>query len=251
MFGSIVITLPSAFEGAALHLSHSGQTRVIDLASTSKISTSVLAWYSDVFHSVKPVTAGYRLALTYNLAVSPASAKLRPSLPDMSSAVNQLRHVLISWRQARTEEAPIKLVYHLDHQYSSIGLGNMSLKGKDAHILAFLRPILEELQFRIYIANVELHESGTADDIGYHRCYSSDWDDDDRDRHGGMVDVHDSELSVGNVVDLNGEPVYVDFTIEEGEEMPFSLDETSPDQEEYEGYQGNVSSLCSALPHRQ
>ena len=247
MFGSIIITLPSAFEGAALHLSHSGQTRVIDLASTSKISTSVLAWYSDVFHSVKPVTSGYRLALSYNLAVSPASANLRPSPPDMSPAVNQLRHVLISWRQARTEEAPIKLVYHLDHQYSSIGLGNMSLKGKDAHILSFLRPILEELQFRIYIANVELHQSGTADDFGgyhhRHRCYSSDYDD-DGDEHGGMVDVHDSELSVENVVDLNGEPAHVNFTIEEDEEMPFNLDETSPDQEEYEGYQGNVSSCA-------
>ena len=248
MFGSIIITLPSAFGGAALHLSHGGQTRVIDLASTSKISTSVLAWYSDVFHSVKPVTSGYRLALSYNFAVSPASANLRPSLPDMSSAVNQLRHVLISWRQARAEEVPIKLVYHLNHQYSSIGLGNMSLKGKDAHILSFLQPIAEELQFSIYIANVELHESGTADDYGgyHHRhrhgCgygYSSD----DDDEHGGMMDVHDSELTVENVVDLNGRPAHVNFTIEEEEEMPFNLSETSPDQEEYEGYQGNVSSL--------
>jgi len=253
MFGSIIITLPSAFEGAALHLSHSGQTRVIDLASTSKISTSVLAWYSDVFHSVKPVTSGYRLALSYNLAVSPTSADLRPSLPDMSPVINRLRHVLVSWRQARTEEAPIKLVYHLDHQYSSIGLGNMSLKGKDAHILSFLRPILEELQFRIYIANVELHQSGIADDSGgyhhRHRCgygYSSDDDE-----HCGMLEVDNSELSVENVVDLNGEPAHVDFTIGEEEEMPFKLNETDPDKEEYEGYQGNVSYLCWVLPHRQ
>jgi hypothetical protein len=124
----------------------------------------------------------------------------------------------------------------------------MSLKGKDAHILSFLRPIAEELQFRIYIANVELHESGTADDFGgYHhgrRCRYGYSSDDDSDMHGGMVDVHDSELTVENVVDSNGEPADVNFTIEEGEEMPFELNETSPDKEEYEGYQGNVSSSC-------
>jgi hypothetical protein len=258
MFGSIIITLPSAFEGAALHLSHSGQTKVIDLASTSKISTSVLAWYSDVFHSVKPVVSGYRLALSYNLAVSPVSANLRPSLPDMSPAVNQLRHVLISWRQARTKKAPVKLVYHLDHQYSSFGLGNVSLKGKDAHILSFLRPIAEELQFRIYIANVELHQSGTADDsggYGYHhrrRCaygYGYSSDDNGGFGHDGMMEVHDSELTVENVVDLNGESSDLDFTIEEEEEMPFKLNETSPDEEDYEGYQGNVSSFFAGCFH--
>lgn len=252
MFGSIIITLPSAFEGAALHLSHSGQTRVIDFASTSKTSTSVLAWYSDVFHSVKPVTSGYRLALSYNLAVSPASSNLRPSLPDMSPAINRLRHVLISWRQARTEEAPTKLVYHLDHQYSSIGLGNMSLKGRDAHILSFLRPIAEELRFCIYIANVELHQSGTADDYGgYHRGHCAYADDDD-DSHGGMMEVDDSELTVENVVDSNGHEVaHLNITIEEEEEIPFKLSETSPVDQEYEGYQGNVSSLCWELPYRQ
>jgi len=62
--------------------------------------------------------------------------------------------------------------------------------------------------------------------------------------HGGMEDVQDSELTVENVVDSNGEPAHMNFTIEEEEEMPFKLSETDPDKEEYEGYQGNVSSLC-------
>ena len=48
-------------------VSHASTTKTIDFSPNSLISTAVLAWYTDVKHEVKPVTSGYRLALTYNL----------------------------------------------------------------------------------------------------------------------------------------------------------------------------------------
>lgn len=254
MFASIIVTLPSAYEGASLHLSHAGQTKVVDLASSSATTTSVLAWYSDVYHAVHPVLSGYRLALSYNLVMPPSPTSVRPSLPKMDDAVARLRHVLLSWRRDQTGSAPVKLVYNLDHKYSQISLGTGSLKGKDAHMLSFLRPIAEELRFRLYLANVELHESGQAENSGGGGYRGGGWgrrrwgysrydDDEDDDDHGGMAELEESTLSVTNIVDLDGITVKLDgIKIDQDKDMiPYRLKDQGVDQEEYEGYQGNVS----------
>ena len=71
MFGSLVIVLPSAHSGGALHLRH-GDKEVIH-ESSSKFneppydSVSWIAFYSDVEHEVAVVESGYRVTLTYNL----------------------------------------------------------------------------------------------------------------------------------------------------------------------------------------
>ncbi|KAK5134948.1 hypothetical protein LTR08_005899 [Meristemomyces frigidus] len=64
MFATLVICLPSAHEGGDLILSHNGS---VVRYSFSQSQPAFGAWYSDVTHEVKEVTAGYRLVLTYNL----------------------------------------------------------------------------------------------------------------------------------------------------------------------------------------
>ena len=94
MFATIIIVLPSPFTGGAAHLSHGNLSEVFDCSANSAHQTTVLAWYTDVKHSIKPITSGYRLALSYN--VYHTKNTLRPSLPTNHSAVTALRHVLLS-----------------------------------------------------------------------------------------------------------------------------------------------------------
>lgn len=79
MFGTMIVILPSEFEGGAVHLGHLNQRKVFNVGGLKSASeTSILAWYSDVIHEVKPVTLGYRFALAYNLVRSEASGAELP-----------------------------------------------------------------------------------------------------------------------------------------------------------------------------
>ena len=65
MFGSLVVCLPSCFEGGELVTRHQGREVKFDWSSTTTAQWS--AFYSDVEHKVLPVISGHRITLTYNL----------------------------------------------------------------------------------------------------------------------------------------------------------------------------------------
>jgi hypothetical protein len=87
MLASLIIVLPSRFEGGEVHISPS-----------SGFATSALDWYTDVTHEVKPVTSGYRLAISYNL-VNASSGLAPPHLPDMHSAVSAVGSIFHEWKK--------------------------------------------------------------------------------------------------------------------------------------------------------
>ena len=200
MFATVVIVLPSKFTGGAAHVSHGMLSSVYDTASASELHTSALAWYTDVMHEIKPITSGYRLALSFNLLHT--SNALRPSLPDNHAAVNELRRILLSWKQDDPEEAPRKILYLLDHKYSQANLKGSALKGADAHKLAILNVLAEQLGFRLGMASLECHISGSADDdMGYSVRRNRGWGR-YHDDYGDSEDGIDSEdLDFGEVAD--------------------------------------------------
>ncbi|KAF8996746.1 hypothetical protein BDQ17DRAFT_1181614, partial [Cyathus striatus] len=72
MFASLVIAFPTPHcEGGELVLTHSDKSWTWNSASilrdAPKGSFAFIAFYSDVNHEVKPITAGDRLTVTYNL----------------------------------------------------------------------------------------------------------------------------------------------------------------------------------------
>ncbi|KAJ7093347.1 hypothetical protein B0H15DRAFT_776829 [Mycena belliarum] len=74
MIGSLVVVFPTAHEGGELTLSHGGTTWTFDSATelaaraqAAGPAVAYVAFYSDVTHEVKPVRAGHRVTLTYNL----------------------------------------------------------------------------------------------------------------------------------------------------------------------------------------
>ncbi|KAL0064876.1 hypothetical protein AAF712_008129 [Marasmius tenuissimus] len=242
MFASIIVVLPSRFTGGDAHVSHGTLKKVFNTSGPSLSKTTVLSWYTDVTHEIKPIQSGYRLALSYNLFHTTTS--LRPSLSSQNDIVGRLRHILLSWKQR--ESKPDKIIYMLDHKYSQASLSASALKGKDAHLVAALDSLSKELGFSLGLAHIEHHESGQANDYGgsyRHRGYwgyGESEDDDDVE----MGEIEERTTTIENLVDLDGEDISdtVEFD-DEAETIPARFDRyfegQSCDDEEYEGYQGN------------
>jgi len=243
MFASLIIVLPSKFQGGEVHVSHGENKGVFDISPSSEFSISALAWYTDVVHEVKPVTSGYRLALSYNL-VNTSRGLPAPHLPDMHSAVSDVQRVFHMWAKGDYDRKHSSgtIAYLLDHQYSDTGLEFTALKGKDAALVSNIRRAAEKEGVSLRLGNLVYEVSG---DVG---C-------DDPFGRGApeMNEVNDTEYRIEGLYDLEGDLAKLKRPIRLSEELdlipknPFKGEE--PDDEEFEGYTGNVrfSLLCETL----
>ncbi|KAF2089411.1 hypothetical protein K490DRAFT_5230, partial [Saccharata proteae CBS 121410] len=139
MFGTLVITLPSAHEGGLVKASHNGKDLTFETAGPSAYNNSWIAWYSDVRHSVEPVTAGHRCVLIYNLCRS--ASQVLPSAGRLVAQRDELQAHLAKWKSHRKtypSEFPSKLVYVLEHFYTHADTRLSCLKGRDRMTVACL-----------------------------------------------------------------------------------------------------------------
>lgn len=252
MFATVIVVLPSQFTGGVASLSHGALSTAYDTSATSLSETSVLAWYTDVTHSITPITSGYRLALAYNLLHT--TNTLRPALASDADTVTKLRQLLTSWRRhLGDDDVPEKIMYLLSHKYSQANLSGSALKGADANTMAILNVLADELGFHLGLANVVCHVSGPAVDDGYHGRGHGGWDsdsegmDDDEMDPGDveMEDVDERSCTVENLVKMDGVLIRKTLDVDEIETIPAdlaeSMDDGDYDDQEYEGYMGNVS----------
>ena len=249
MFATIVVVLPSQFTGGAVHVSHGGLSKVYDCSPTSATQTTVLAWYTDVKHEVKPITSGFRLALSYNLLHTGTS--LRPALSTNTDTLEALRDLLQAWKE---RGRPKKLVYLLSYKYSKANLRGSALKGADAHKVALLDPLAKEYGFGLGLATLVFHESGFPSNSGYgytgdaRRRWTHPPSDDGDDMEMDMVES--TTMTLENLVGLDGKLILnrLEFNAEkEGipEELEDVLRENGWDEQEFEGYFGNVSQILA------
>ena len=262
MFASLIVVLPSKFEGGQVHVSHGNNKDVFDVSPSSAFATSALAWYTDVIHQVKPITSGYRLALSYNL-INPSPGIPPPHLPDMHSAVSEVEAIFRKWRAGGYANSDY-IAYLLDHQYSKAGLVSAALKGRDATLVSNIRRAAENQGVSLLLGLLECEISGDAGADhppgcrGYGRyggCwgYSDSEDEDDYGPPTGMELVHETEYRIEGLYELDGDPmgdgdvgpIIVDPELGLIPQCPFEDDE-NPDDQEFEGYTGNVSS-CPRL----
>jgi hypothetical protein len=139
----------------------------------------------------------------------------------------------------------------LDHQYSQANLSASALKSRDAHIVAILDTLAKELGFCLGLANVEHSKKGYANDngCGYYRSkrgwYDDDDDDDEDDDDVDFAEVEEETTMIEHLVNLDGESIQerVEFDDEVETIPPLSdfFEEGDYDDQEYEGYMGNVS----------
>jgi hypothetical protein len=128
MFGTLVICLPSYHEGGDVCLSHAGRKMVLQTSPSSRFDISVLAWYGDVPHEVKPLTTGYRLVLTYNLVHG--ISQMKPSAGRLEQGRRRFENLLRKWQADCSYEET--LLFILEHKYTINSLRLDALKGRDA-----------------------------------------------------------------------------------------------------------------------
>lgn len=263
MFGTLVISLPSAHQGGDVVVKHCGQTKIF---KTSDHTSSVICWYSDVHHEVCPVESGYRWVLTYNLALDPNA--VRPSAGLLRSETKDLRHTLRKWLQEPVESRRNGFYYVLDHDYTEASVKLNSLKGRDLSVGQVLNGLSQELNFEVFFAFLEKEEwGGTADDEEEMEraergwwYYDDEWDEEEEDSEAEeerekkekedapektfhpIIDICDVTDQVNSLRDMFGKPVAGRLPLDAENEIlqddEAAFKKADP-EEEYSGYTGN------------
>ncbi|KAM6514007.1 hypothetical protein FALCPG4_015191 [Fusarium falciforme] len=241
MFGTLVVSLPSAHQGGDLVLKHCGEKKVF---KTSEWAQSFACWYSDVSHEVLPVTSGYRWVLTYNLALDQTLP--RPSATGLQlSQFRPLRHTLRRWLAEDQESRKQKFLYHiLDHDYTEANASLNALKAQDLARVQALKEACSKLPVDIFLALLEKQEMGSVEfdyyDRGYRRRgYWDDYDDEDESGFHALEEVFELSYKVKTLVDLEGRIVTKDLHLDEDDILEEDCFEDLEAEEEYEGYMGN------------
>ncbi|KAJ3037852.1 hypothetical protein HDV00_001267 [Rhizophlyctis rosea] len=203
MFASLIITLPSQFDGGEL--------------IKSLLHTQWVSFYCDVEHEVRPVTEGYRLALTYNVIYT--GRGLPPRITNDAHLIQRLRSCF-DRLVGDSEIVGTKLAYVLDHEYTESGLGFSGLKNKDAAIVSLLKRAANPSNFAVYLATLECKDTGTG--VGWESPYE--------------FESSERSLSLSNFVDADRD--HLDWTDVEIDESEVLQDDVfarlDPDNEETE-----------------
>ena len=162
MFGTLVIQLPSNYEGGQLNVYHQGKEIEFSFSGTAASSNFYfMAFYADCEHEVKPVTKGYRVCLIYNLIYTGLDECPAPA--DNKKEVSAIVSAIEAWNgDIESGDCPNMMTYMLEHQYCEAGLSFHLLKNVDRAVGDVLVQAKSEIDFDLYVANVYLSEYWTA-----------------------------------------------------------------------------------------
>lgn len=262
MVGTLVVGLPSAYTGGRFVIDHQGQT--LRTGGSAKKLTFT-AFYADCHHEATPVKAGYRIVLTWNLIADRREVPAQPAERDPASdelvvAIRQFfkRPGVPLYQGGRPGPIPDRLVYLLDHQYTQRGLDWQRLKGADAPRVNALKAAAQRLDCDLILAQADVHETWSCEDIGYgrHDRYWDDEDDEDEDEESDgryrLTDLVDDEVELRNGIAPDGSPADVMGAMVEHGELCLTRPskDFEPFQTEHEGYMGNYGDTMDRWYHR-
>jgi predicted 2-oxoglutarate/Fe(II)-dependent dioxygenase YbiX len=124
MFATLVVVLPSLYTGGELCIRHREREVCLDLSSPEPSEVAYAAFYADCRHEVRPITAGCRLVLIYNLIRQARAGNARP--PAYDAEIERISDLLRSWAAepaAAERSSPSKLIYPLEHAYTPAEIG--------------------------------------------------------------------------------------------------------------------------------
>lgn len=244
MFGTLVVMLPSAYDGGELVVRHGGREVTLDLRAQDPAEACFAAFYADCRHEVKPLVSGYRLTLVYNLLRQGS----RPEPPAYDDERDGLSALLAAWG----EDDPLKLLYPLEHAYTPAALAFDALKGADSARAAVLVAAAERSDCEAHLALLTIRESGSAEHGGGYgrrrRWYEDEAEEDDDFE---VVEVSDrsEELSDWRRPD-GGDPGLGPLPFAEDELAPPGvLDDLEPTDQSFHETTGNEGASFSRTYH--
>ncbi len=264
MFGTLVVVLPSAHRGGELVIRHAGREVTVDVSSAEVSEVSFAAFYADCEHEVRLITAGHRVCLVYNLVQQRGAKGKGESVqaPDyekqIAAAAKLLKEQLVE------SEAPAKIAWLLEHQYSPEGLSFAGLKSADAARVKVLTQAAERAECAVHLGIVHIEESGSAEE-NYTDPYArrrGRYDDDDEDDEEESEDAGGDEFEIVGVCDWRHfvaqwrdlRDASVDFgelPLEPGELLPAgALDDEKPDEQRLLEASGNEGASFERSYHR-
>ena len=248
MIGTLVVTLPSRFQGGELVINH-GKASEVCGGSAERIS--VTAFYGDCRHEVRRVRSGRRITLTYNLlhrgGAQPSPAARDPRTGPLAQLLEEHFQTAAAHPYSRTPAAPPqRLAFLLDHEYTEKNLAWRRLKGEDAHYAELLRTAAHAADCQIMLGLTEVQETWDAYPADEYRHGRYDYYDEGPDESEGdgeyeLIDVIDSSVSLVRWIDPeSGETEKIRLDISPREictrtEHP----RLEPYEQSYEGYMGN------------
>ena len=201
MFATMVIQLPSKFEGGKITVRHAGNEKAIEMdGERSAYCCKYAAHYSDCEHEVSEISGGYRLALVYSLCWTARGTP--PSADTGPAKIRKLAKILQTICTGKRN----LFTWFLAHKYSKSGLsgsGIHALKAVDASVARALQQANESLpedqQYEFYIAEInrELQQFGEF------------WSDDDSGSWAGEFQANgdeEEEINIENWFGFDGIP---------------------------------------------
>lgn len=248
MFGTLVITLPAEHAGGELIVRHAGHEARFQPDDLDVSELAYAAFYADCEHEVRPLLTGYRPCLVFNLIQQPVGKKgtIGPlTAPDYGVEIDAAATILRNTFAA--PEAPAKLVWLLEHQYSPEALGFANLKRADAAIGKVLTAAAERADCVAHLTLVHIEESGAAEPLYFsprrsrRRWYDDDEEDEAVDEEFEIVEAFDSLQYLDHWLDTGDRPkAFGQIPLAEGELLPDgALDDEPPDEQRMTEATGN------------
>lgn len=255
MVATLVVSLPSVHTGGELVVDDGGRERVYH---ASRDELTLVAFYADRRHEVRPVRSGHRISLTFNLlATSPAEPESPQPVSRAAALLTEHFTTSISSRSGgRDHDTPTRLAFLLDHEYTQRGLAAGRFKGADAARVKVLRDAASQAGCECVFALAEVHETRDAWDSGggRGRWYDEEFGDE---FDATADDVTDGEL-IDDEIALNW---WITPGASRGEKVQLGLYDgqvctatpttaLTPYESEYEGYMGNYGNTVDRWYHR-
>jgi len=200
MFGTLVIQLPSVYEGGQLTVFQQGKESEFNFGGFDACNNIYFAaFYADCQHEVKPITKGHRLCLIYNLIYTGFGRG--PVPPNNQKTVSSIVSAMKAWNgDVDSNDSPKILIQMLEHQYCKASLSFQMLKNGDKALAEVLQQAKKEAEFDLYLSVVELTQYFSATYYGRGK-YTIDDDGDDH-FHATHLTAYDSE-KLSTKIDLD------------------------------------------------
>jgi hypothetical protein len=237
--------LPSAHTGGELLVRHAAREVRVELSGTDFSEVAFAAFYADCEHEVRPIREGNRICLVYNLVharggETPGQALRAPDYEAQIAATASLLEEKLC-----ASDAPPKLAWLLEHQYTPDGLSFSGLKSADAARVKVLCEAAERADCVAHLCLVHIEESGAAQGIyhDYHRGRGRRYDDEE-DASGDdfeVIEVFDRRHYLSQWRDCDDRAVdFGELPLAPGELLPASaLDDEEPDEQRFMEASGN------------